>query len=80
MSVNNMEIGSGGKHTKAMNLSNAFDRNKDENYMAVHYDRGTHCQSVEGVIAFKIHYYHKVAKGLKCSFLRKFLAFKTAVA
>ena len=46
----------------------------------IHYDRGKHCQSHEGVIAFKVHYCHKVAKGSKCSFLRKFLAFKTAVA
>ena len=43
-------------------------------------DRGKHCQSHEGVIAFKVHFCHKVAKGAKCSFPRKFLAFKAAVA
>ena len=46
----------------------------------IYYDRGKHCQSHEGVIAFKVHYCHKVAKGAKCSFLRKFLALKAAVA
>ena len=78
MSVNNMKIGSSGKHTKAMNLSNTLNLNKDEHYM-IYYDRGKHCQSHEGVIAFKVHYCHKVAKGAKCSFLRKFLAFKATV-